>query len=400
MIAVIVLGLLQTDASSEPRPSPAIGPAELYFLAIGSEEYAGAGGQGRDRSGFAPTGLAKGAEYSARRVASALLAAGAKYGILLTSQSETPNFHAVSREDIVDAILALKKQVRDDGPEAPRILFYYAGHGLGDEINRFLYLLPGDIAFSERPTQSRAIHLLQETIWDFDIVMSLVMFRMHWSMSYLDDFFPTQVMADFMDFSSVLRASQRQNELQRIDDRQRRSGIYPPEGNPPVPFIVLFDNCYGGVAEDMISRFRDLSGMFSIYMDGVRGEVTTDGAVVYATKPGRPISPVLVPSTLVEANDNGGIQFLGVLAIQLLSVLNDYNGKGGIRLDTLFQALISPVPNLVADPNFSDWGAFTANTRLESDVQEVEFIPPVVGDSPGELEPRYGTGKRIRICCE
>ena len=78
-------------AFAQNRPSPPEGPPSLYFLSVGIEEY--------DVS----SGLTDlyGAVTSAELVGDALMDAGAKFGIILTSKNEDGvRGHAVTRGDV------------------------------------------------------------------------------------------------------------------------------------------------------------------------------------------------------------------------------------------------------------------------------------------------------------
>ena len=385
---LIPAGLPGSDLRAANRPSPPAGPAELYFLAVGSEVYLATDPKVAADAGVLPMRPVTAPAHAARRVADALMEAGARYGIVLTSKAakEGSEPEAVSRADVQGALEALKKRIREDGATAPRIVFYFMGHGSGDEPGRHLYLIPGDLGAPERPTQSTTMKLIENTVWDQDILSALVNFRVHPSMRHFDDFFPSQVMPDPSDPSSLARSAARQQELAAVDAERRKANAYPREGNPPVPFVALFDNCYGGIESDLLGD----APWFSALMDELRGKLVNEAAVLYAAKPG------LAVGDLEDPDGDGDI---GPLALQLIEALKRRDQARPLSFEALRQALLTPSRAVTKVDRFADWQPWTPPTEILPDIKPVDFIPAAPGEASAEPASWPATGTTLKSCC-
>lgn len=396
--------LLWLGASLGPalaqRPSPQADDPDLYFLAIGSEHYRYV--IENVTSLPAPDQQAllasiEGPRHSARRVADALIQSGARDGILLLSEGPE---QMVTRDDVYKAITDLKRMIREDlqvDPDLnPRIVFYFMGHGIGDTASRSLYMLPGDLTFNGAASQTFTIRLIKRSMWAWDVLSAFVNFRSHDSMRHFDDFYPSQLMPDITDPMDAFAVLRRQNELQTIDASRRAQGAYREDGNPPVPFLILLDNCYSDVAQDLtdIPQLSGLVGMFSLLVDMNFGELLDESLAYYATAPGNGIRPVADPEDQT--------QNIGPLALHFVSYLASLDGVeraptlGDIRV--AFEDSPSPVNDLAS---IEGWAPYSpaAGSALARDTAIAEMIP--IGDSAElpQYEIRAGTGSSEVTCC-
>ena len=357
-----------SPALPQERPSPAIGPAELYFISVGIETYT------------PDTNLPHlyGAENSAKLVADALIEAGARKGILLTSKrEENERDFAVTRSDIMKAIVDLKAQIRADGATTPRIIFYAMGHGGGDPNIDASFLVPGNqLVTPTNLSQSGVSGLIHTTLWNLDVISSLVYFRSHWSMDYMDDFFPSSTMPNPNDFGAILRGFQDQQRRQRIIESRRRNDEYLPGGNPPVPYVVLFDNCFGSIKLDLVAD----AGSFSTLLRNLIGELNDEGLALYAAKPGTNESSINVPDWI----EGEGI--MGPMAARRIDAID--RSKSGQTLVEFRELLLTGDP---VGQNQS-WAPYEHASRLQRDTSLIELLPRDASDQ-GTYELRYGTGR-------
>lgn len=201
----------------------------VYVLAVGSQDYlyvrqAEPLGEGLQPL-FDPRASAP--EHSARRVAEAFADAGAAHVTLLLSDVEgAPGQRMVTRQDVLSAITRVKRQVRADAPADPRIVFYFMGHGLGDEAGRYAYLIPGDLVFDRAVGQPDTLPMVLNAVWNLDVVSAFVNFREHESMRHFDDVFASEIVPlSPFDFA---RIGERQAEMERIHQQRLHEGAYLP----------------------------------------------------------------------------------------------------------------------------------------------------------------------------
>lgn len=365
---------------------------QLYFVAVGSQDYALADPKRSDA--FAPVFAP---ENSARRIAETLLAAGAAHGILLTSDAlGAPGRARVTREDVLTAVVDLKARIRRDGAANPRIVFYFMGHGLGDRVSAFLYMLPGDIVFDAQASQAFTSRLLKRTVSDLDIVSALAGFRVHPSMAHLDRLFPTRVMGDPLDAADMRAATTFARDLVAEDEANRRAGRYPPEGNPPVPYVVLFDNRYGGVAEDIVrmDTAERLAGPVLADLRATMAEAASDGVVLYAVRPGKTAYDYVDP----VPGDGETPRRVGPLALRFLAMLAARSPSTRTTFGDLRAAMTAPRPARAAvgrvDPPVPHLLPATDPEILASPV-----FPQAPAPTGDRLEVRRGTGASTVACC-
>jgi len=363
-------------AFAQNRPSPPEGPPSLYFLSVGIEEY--------DVS----SGLTDlyGAVTSAELVGDALMDAGAKFGIILTSKNEDGvRGHAVTRGDVERAIFKLKSQIRRDQPKAPRIVIYMMGHGVGDEPSGLNFLLPGNLRLNFSAfRQTNVFELPYTTIWNMDILSAAIAFRIHPSMDYMDDFFYSQTFPKGgMPWNISPDQTRRQDELNKAIADRRREGRYPPEGNPPVPFIVLFDNCNATVKSDLSIK---VPLIFRYQMKALYQNLVNEGLAFYAAPPGSNASTIYVPKRLRKFQATGNYDLMGPLGVRLIDTLRSVGP--GASFEKMQQALAANIP--VAKD--SSWAPYEQSGALINDTKSVRFLP----DNPkeiGKILACHGSGK-------
>lgn len=362
----VLLLLLAGPVLAQNRPAPPDGPAELYFLSVGIGEY------GLDT---ANADMPQ-AEASAELVAQALLAVGARHGIVLRSRASEDQFgQIVGRGDIMQALFDLKRRIRADAPVAPRIVVYMMGHGYGDPAVNVMFLAPGDLVLgSEALRQTEITHLVQTSIWNSDVLSALVNFRTHPSMSHFDDFLPSQIMPDLNNPMSGLAVARRAAEMAEIDERLRSEGAYAPDGNPPVPYLLMFDNCFGSIEQDLVFD----AGWFGRRLERQFSQIMDEGRVYYAAEPGRLARPIPAPAGVVTEWD------LGPVAARFLEVL-----QTAPRAATLAD-LDDQMRARRAQATLPDWAPYSHDGDLLADVAGVAFLPRWP-DQTGTLERRYGT---------
>lgn len=355
-------------AFSQNRPSPVTGPADLYFLSIGVGEYA---------IDTVNVDLIE-AERSAELVANSLLQVGARHGILLTSKLGQGAYdHVVTRQDILRAMYDLKRKIRADKAAAPRIVVYMMGHGYGDPVANVMFLAPGDVVVKgSQLTQTQISGLIHRTIWNGDAMSALVNFRMHPTMQHFDSFLPSQLMVDPTNlFKSAIQALKRNAELDRIHQQHLRNDAYAPEGNPPVPFMLLFENCFGSIEQDLIFD----AGPIALELEQAWGQVVNEGLVYYAAQPGELALPVAPPPWV---RSKGAI---GPLAARLVETLL-HAGPGA-----LMSQVADQFENGTPLPTAVDWRPYEHTSQLLNDVATVRFLPDQ-SDRKGSLDIRYGSG--------
>ncbi|MEM9853954.1 MAG: hypothetical protein AAF841_05810 [Pseudomonadota bacterium] len=371
----IFLLLVPLALSAQDRPAPPQGPSELYFLSVGIGEYHPA----------TPGEDLRGAENSARLVAEALVDAGARGGILLTSNldgGETERM--VTREDMLTALFDLKRMIRRDGARAPRIVFYAMGHGYGAEDMRGIFLMPGNYAPAPRHlTQTGIASLINHALWDVDLLASQVFFRTDESMRHFDDFEPSEMIPDPDDFlGSMIRIAERQGDLLAIDAQRRRDGAYAYGGNPPVPFIALFDNCGTSIRQDLLIQGGPLIQGLTSLMSDFYAEFTNEGRAIYAAPPGQLALDVRVPDRF------GGEGRMGPLALRFLDVIAE--SPKPVTLAG-FEAAMR------ADSDLSGydagWAPFLHPGEIVGDTRDIELLPASSSDK--SFEHRFGTGQEV-----
>lgn len=339
-------------------------------------------------------------EHSATRVASALMSAGARYGILLTSDKKgAPGRRWVTRDDLAKALLDLKARMRADGAKSPRVIFYMMGHGLGDRVGRQLIMLPGNLIPLDS-SQSFVFKLQKRGIWYLDVVSSLVNFRTDPRMSYMDDVFPSRLMPNPFDWKDLAEA-QRYN--QELEARQRAAAASPgfkDLTNPPVPFVTLFDNCYGGIVEDLVNE-NTLGGLLgrlgSSIIDAQLKQLEDDGLVLYAAKPGVQATDYPDPDQPYDSLFPERSPKVGLLAARLLLALRTRQTGSPLTLAQFAARMGEPLPKARPDGAENPPQPYSISPT-NADVARTELVPPDPARR-GQLDRRFGTGTTVETCC-
>ena len=365
---------------------------DVYFVAVGSQHHL-------DKRFYTNNVPADAPNYSAEFVSDMLMAHGARDGILVVSDEG----HFVGREDIEKALIDIKHIIRKDNSEHPLIFFYYMGHGLGDQYNNLLYLPPGNLRFHGGFNQTYMVKLLKSAMSNYDIICSLVMFRNHFSMAHWDSVFASDLILDMSDPVDMMQTMELQMRLNDIDSVNRNEGNYLPGGNPAVPFVVLFDNCYGDIVQNLTGSDDAKGG----YQEGMQqtvlspmqdiilqefAELQTEGLVLYAVKPGMEVRDYTDPSS-------EGYR-IGALAWRLYFAFQEQDGQDSMTLAALRRAMEKTYP----DKN--DKGYANPSVPFELSPPRAEIlqvgIPLQVSPShsSNRFEKRLGTATSGVMCCE
>ncbi|MEW7009931.1 hypothetical protein [Lentilitoribacter sp. EG35] len=214
----------------------------VYFLSIGISSYV-------DKQ-FASFDAPK---HSAKVVADQLLQSGAKFGLLLTEQIITVEHETkrVSRDDVFNAIAALKAKIISDGSAAnARIIIYIASHAYAHKQSKQRFMLPGNLIMPKNGAKLKSTKgLAKFMISDIDIIKSMLVFK------------NISVQPEYL---NLLENEDNAFNSEKFD----------------VPFLLLFDNCADYLSNEklIIETSDDID---SIYADALKF-----GRIYYATEPG------------------------------------------------------------------------------------------------------------------
>lgn len=382
------LGFMSPSVDAQ-AVSSASQPSTIYFVSIGSLHHLKTQENQFELPRDAPL-------HSATTVASLLKAHGARYGILLLSDEN----HFISRNDMLKALIDLKHRSRNDASSHPVIVFYYCGHGLGDAYNKYLYIPPGNLVITAGNSQTFTVKLLKSTVSNLDVLFSLAMFKTHSSMAHWDDVFATSLMPDPTDPQDTQRVRAFAQQLTAIDNQKLRQGAFLPGGNPAVPFIALFDNCYDRVLQDLVDLHHGTfsqgpwqllaKGMQST-LDNELAELQEDGLVLYAAEPGHAIRDFSDPA------DPKHFDRLGALAWRLQHALADK--RTGRSLGALRSAMLQSLPAQDAQGKLPPV-PFELGAPKQAVLQTPLFVASPSGQaSPPRIERRLGTATTPTTCC-
>nr|WP_319491388.1 hypothetical protein [uncultured Desulfobacter sp.] len=306
---------------------------QIYFICVGSEAYIASDSSvvfnRTGRYAFKPFNNASDAAFSAEEMKQAFVKMGASFGILLRSKKSGAY---VGKEDIKRAIIDLKRRIRNDNPKNPIIIFYYIGHGIGDSVNRYLYLVPGNFCPNGDLNQTNTIRLLKTCTWGQDIIMSFVMFRQPSVMSFWDDVYMSDLMPDLTSFEDMARVGRTVARMTMQDELNRATGKYPQGPIPSVPYIVLFDNCYGGIEEDLTRSgsnkelkevFTSLKRYLGQTMNSSIPQIEDGGLVLYAAEPGKTARAERHPFPPNGEDEKITQFFIGPIARRFLKIQED-----------------------------------------------------------------------------
>ena len=385
-LAVFALSLLFGHGAGAKSPAPQQGPSDLYFLAVGA---------GNHRDNDFPS--LEAAANSARLVARSLSDAGARFGIVLTSK---PNgSHYVTRRDFLEAMKRLKSKIRRDNSKAPRILVYLIMHGAADDASDYLFMVPDDLVLDQDLVEQKYVfRLAKRSIWNLDILTSLMNFRLDDRLSWLDNFTYSTLLSDKL---GPLGNLEQLLGLQKLDrEFARRSNTYgtAPFDNAPVPFVLLMDNCTDGVDYTLVKPNPTLD----LFGNATNTATLDGGRAFYAVKPGQVATTLELPKILsTEADLIPGIggrrvrPIVGPLAVHLRNILSK-RGHQSMTLGAFSQRLSESgrdTPEyLLPEP------AFQVRASLRKDVASVDFIPKA-GHHKTEVVTMAPTGTTQVSCC-
>lgn len=367
ILSLVIHGLFFRPVWAQNRPSPPDGPADLYSIVVGVERYTSEG-----EFDWIP-----GADQAARMVAEALAARGARRVLLLTG-GEGDNDPFVSRQDIRHAIVSLKKTIRADRAKAPKILLYIIGHGMGDPDMELYFSMAGD--YSGPLDQNRGLSIIHGTISNIDLFGAMTQFRMHPSMSGWDDLLlPSDAMPDLEHpLESIPRMLEAKRKIDHAEEMGRNGA--PKEGNPPVPFVLLFDNCGTEIDQNLVIDGR----MILPFMQSSLRELTNEGLAYYAAMPGKMAFMTNAPSPLPAGADAiVPDKKIGPLGRRLLEILRD--NPGPLTLSDLQKAFAEPQAYFGRGDGTSQ-PPFSHGSVLLDDMRNVEVIPPLGREAPGAIE--------------
>ncbi|MEW7009932.1 hypothetical protein [Lentilitoribacter sp. EG35] len=356
---VTALFLLTASNALARSPSPSKGPADLYFLAVGGSSYIDP-----DFPSFnAP-------KKSATLVAKLLRENGARYGILLTDSKNDKT--RISRKDVYQALYDLKQKIRRDGSKKARVIIYIVSHGLADKVSNYIYMMPGNLNVDPQPiVQNDVFRLAKRSIFNFDILTSMMSFRRDPRFQHLDDDLTSDRMSDANGFQRLIE--QTQLEAQYSDYLNQKAASYgaAPFDNAPIPFVLLLDNCNDGFRYELVQS----NPVMQLMVNAQYSATLDAGRAYYAAKPGEMANTMFIPSDLLkeEYEDKNGLSpSVGPLAIHLARVLHNKNPNEAMSLRSFDAEMLSR--NIDNSNEYPD-PVFAVSTPLREDVADVDFIP-------------------------
>ena len=387
MVRFIVFAalLLWNGVAFAQSPDPERGPAELYFLAVGAADYTDP-----DFNPPVPS------HQSAEVVARALMDAGAKYGILLTSSPKADG--TVTRDSFHAALTRLKKRIRTDRAKAPRVIVYIMTHGAADPASNYLFMAPDNLVIEEPLVkQDHVFRLARRSIWNFDVLTALMNFRMDERLSHFDNFVYSSLMSDRLGLAMI--AEQGAKLLRFKQDLDQKAAGYGPKpfNNAPIPFVVLFDNCTNGFEANLVEP----NPLLDLFTRQVNSATLDGGRAFYAVPPGEMAAPMELPEALASPGDRVEIRGrsvrpnVGPLAIHLKNVLSMSGNGGAMTVDEFASAFRSSGAD---DPdNVLPDAPYEAREALRPGVAAAEFIP-ARSSARGEVE-RIGASMADPVSC-
>ena len=400
--SALLTGVTAFGACAQPLPVPqaeggSVNPA-LYFLSIGAEDYAGNDGSGLPR--------VDGAVNSASKIAELAQQKGARYGVLLTSR---PNSY-VTRADVFTALTQIKAKIWHDRPYHPVILFYYAGHGIGDSSYLNLFLPPGDIVLSSGVSQSARNNEMRSLIWSDDILVKL-QFMSVW-LSTWDASVPSDLITSG-DSSRLVKAL----GLDVVKSFVSGTRHLPTANGDPstVPFVAIFDNCFNGVAHDLVDEVgressNNLQAAISEFVTSfsvlgremlnqqLRG-LLEDGLVIYAAPPGGEVAMVSDPTVEIEGGNPASYAPVGPLAGRLLAAVRSHSNV--ITFGDLVRIAKSVAPpTKMRGSDDAQVASYIFNGNNFEDDTVLLASSPLPQPTPlGALDKWSGSGVTVSFCC-
>lgn len=378
--------LLWNGAAFAQSPDPERGPAELYFLAVGAADHIDP-----DFNPPVPS------HHSAEVVARALMDAGAKYGILLTSSPDADG--GVTRDSFHAALTRLKKRIRTDRAKAPRVIVYIMTHGAADPASNYLFMAPDNLVIEEPLVkQDHVFRLARRAIWNFDVLTALMNFRMDERFSHFDNFVYSSLLSDRLGFAMIGEQTAKLLRFNQELDRKATGYGPKPFNNAPIPFVVLFDNCTNGFEANLVES----NPLLDLFTRQVNSATLDGGRAFYAVPPGEVAAPMELPEALASPGDRVEIRGhsvrpnVGPLAIHLRNVLSVSGNGGAMTVDEFASAFRASGAN---DPDdVLPAAPYETRAALRPGVATAEFIP-VRSSVTGELEHvRASSADPVRCC--
>ncbi|MGI9505081.1 MAG: hypothetical protein ACR2RE_18710 [Geminicoccaceae bacterium] len=341
----------------------------------------------------------KAARRSAELVARSLMQAGARHGIVLTSGPNESKY--VTRDDVLSAFERLKFKIREDGATAPRLLVYVLMHGVADDANDYLYMLPDDLVIegNENIKQDYAFRLAKRSVWNIDILSALMNFRLDERLNHFDDFVYSSLLSDKLGFAGVIEQGWNTYRFGVELDRKKRGYGTTPFNNAPIPFVLLIDNCTGGFDYNLVEPNAYLDG----FVDQVYDATLDAGRAFYAVKPGYTATTQELPIELASEADmvksirgDPVTPYVGPLAIHLKNVLASKDAGRPMSLlefaDRFASSGTQNSDTALPEPPFS------VDATLREDVATVEFLP-AADRTDGTHQVVAPTGLSTISCC-
>lgn len=198
---------------------------QLYYLTIGSQHY---------NSKLFRT--IQEATSSAKKIAEEFRKIGGK-GIEVLSQSNNP----ISRDKILESIYDVKRIIRHDNPENPLLIFYYMGHGLGDNFSTS-YLVPGDYEIEQEYLSEIDRKQFASKLIEVDEL------AIHfWLFSIGDKYKSTDKELLYQDITREIYSA---STLQRLGIRKGKIFFVEEleHSHSHVPYLIILDKCSDQVA--------------------------------------------------------------------------------------------------------------------------------------------------------
>ena len=174
----------------------------------------------------------------------------------------------------------------------------------------------------------------------------MFMFRLSPDTVFWDDLFLTDVMPGVTSAEN-LRAIKVAAEFMAYDELGRYFGR-SADNRKPVPYVVMFDNCYGSVEQDLTNRrlangVDPLSAFKAVMAAKTRSmqpEVERDGLVMYAARPGEDIGDPFHDPTDTAAEDWS--RHVGPLARRLAISMRGAAPGAPLSIGLLRRGMIDP----------------------------------------------------------
>ena len=227
---------------------------DIYYLVIGSGNYI------KDKTKDRPEAV-----NSAHQMALSFQKIGGHGSELLSSENEP-----ITIDNILNAIYELKQTIRKDNAKNPLVIFYYMGHGMGDNIYSS-YLIPGDYDFNLNTSSNFNPEFndkFKEYVINIEgIVRNFFFFSLGEKYENLDNEFlgekehqrSSATNAQMLKNSEQLRLDMEMLGLAK--DATTSHFIEKEPSNSHVPYIIMLDMCSNGLDSmaDLMPRIFEIA---------------------------------------------------------------------------------------------------------------------------------------------